>query len=201
MVAATLHTDAPEVGATAVDELETSRLRLRVFRPEDLERLCEITRDPEVMRYIGYGHPLSREETEANLGKIMDGFRRRGYGRWALERRDTGVLVGYCGLSSGNPEVGIELAYMLAREEWGKGLALEAGRGALRYGFEALGVESIAGLTLRGNRRSRKVLERLGMKFIRDAYYFDFACVHYAVARADWRNDDSYYRVIPPKRF
>src|SRR5215213_1619176 len=139
---------------------------MRLFTPDDIDRMCEITRDPEVMRYIGYGHPLSREETLTNLNKIMNGFRRRGYGRWALERRDTGALVGYCGLSSGNPDVGIELAYMLAREEWGRGLALEAGRAALRYGFETLGVESIAGLTLHGNLRSRKVLERLGMKFV-----------------------------------
>ncbi|MDT5268996.1 MAG: hypothetical protein QOH49_1182 [Acidobacteriota bacterium] len=195
MVAATLSTEAHEGGALVTDELETARLRLRLFTPADLDRMCEITRNPEVTRYIGYGHPLSREETQANLEKIMNGFRRRGYGRWALERRDTGVLIGYCGLSSGNPDVGVELAYMLTREEWGKGLALEAARASLRYGFEALGGDSIAGLTFHDNGRSRKVLERLGMKFIRDARYYDFDCVHYAIAREDWRDDGSYYRI------
>ena len=196
MGATLFRTESPWEAAFVADELETARLRMRVFRPDDLDRMCEITRDPEVVRYIGYGYPLSREETRANLGRIMNGFRRRGYGRWALERRDTGALVGYCGLSSGNPEVGIELAYMLAREEWGRGLALEAGRAALRYGFETLGVDSIAGLTLHGNERSCKVLERLGMKFICNSTYFGFDCLHYAIARADWRNDDSHYRVI-----
>lgn len=196
MVAATLHTDAPEAGAQAADELQTARLRMRLFTPDDLDRMCEITRDPEVMRFIGYGHPLSREETLTNLNMIMNGFRRRGYGRWALERRDTGALVGYCGLSSGNPDVGVELAYMLAREEWGRGLALEAARASLRYGFETLRMDSIAGLTFHDNRRSRLVLERVGMKFIRDAHYYDFACVHYAMARADWRADGSPYRVV-----
>jgi len=200
VAAATLHTDAPEVGATVADELETARLRMRLFTEADLDRMCEITRDREVMRYIGYGHPLTREETLTNLNMIMNGFRRRGYGRWALERRDTGALIGYCGLSSGNPEVGIELAYMLAREEWGQGFALEAGRASLRYGFETLGVGSIAGLTLHGNSRSRVVLERLGMKFIRDATYYEFACVHYALAREDWRDDGSYYRIIKGSR-
>ena len=200
MAATLFQTETPREAARAVDGLETARLRMRLFSPGDLDRMCEITRDPEVMRYIGYGNPLTREETWANLGRIMDGFRRRGHGRWALERRDTGALAGYCGLSSGNPEVGIELAYMLAREEWGKGLALEAGRASLRYGFEALGVDSIAGLTLHGNRRSATVLERLGMKFVCYANYFGFDCLHYAVARADWRNDDSHYRVIPGSR-
>ena len=197
MVAATLHTHAPEVGAPAAEELETARLRMRVFAPADLDRMCEITRDPEVMRYIGHGHPLTREETQTNLDMITNGFRRRGYGRWALERRDTGALIGYCGLSSGNPEVGIELAYMLAREEWGKGFALEAGRASLRYGFGTLGVDSVAGITLGGNSRSRAVLERLGMRFVRNARYYDFPCHHYSIARADWRADDySHYRVV-----
>jgi RimJ/RimL family protein N-acetyltransferase len=196
MVAALLHTDDARAGAFAADEVETARLRLRMFSSADLEPMCEITRDPEVMRFIGYGHPLSREETLANLNMITNAFRRRGYGRWALERRDTGTLVGYCGLSSGNPEVGIELAYMLARGEWGRGFALEAARASLRYGFETLGMDSIAGLTLHDNRRSRLVLERLGMSFIREAHYYDFACVHYSIARADWRDDGSHYRVI-----
>lgn len=196
MATATLYTEAPPEPAVAAYRIETARLRLRPFTPDDIDRMCEITRTPEVMRYIGYGHTLSREETSANLNLIMNGFRRRGYGRWALERRDTGALIGYCGLSSGNPEVGVELAYMLAHEEWGKGLALEAGRASLHYGFETLDLDSIAGLTLHGNSRSRAVLERLGMKFIREAHYYNFACVHYAIARVDWRNDASHYRVI-----
>jgi RimJ/RimL family protein N-acetyltransferase len=200
VVAATLHTEAPEVGAFAAAEIETARLRLRMFTPADLDRMCEITGDPEVTRFIGYGHPLSREETRANLNLIMNAFRRRGYGRWALERRDTGALIGYCGLSAGNPDVGVELAYMLAREEWGRGLALEAGRAALRYGFETLGMDSIAGLTFHDNTRSRRVLERLGMKFIRDAHYYDFSCVHYAIARTDWHADDSHYRICRSSR-
>lgn len=201
MTAAILHTEAPAVGAfAAAAEIETARLRMRMFTPADLDRMCEITSDPEVTRYIGYGHPLLREETLANLNLIMNAFRRRGYGRWALERRDTGALIGYCGLSSGNPEVGVELAYMLARDEWGRGLALEAGRASLRFGFETLRMNSIAGLTFHDNTRSRKVLERLGMRFIRDAHYYDFACVHYAIAREDWRDDDSYYRICRSSR-
>jgi RimJ/RimL family protein N-acetyltransferase len=195
VVAALLHTDAAAEEPFTADGLETARLRFRLFTPADIDRMCEITRDPEVMRYIGYGHPLSREETLTNLNRIMNAFRRRGYGRWALERRDTGALIGYCGLSSGNPDVGVELAYLLTRSEWGKGFALEAGRASLRYGFENLGVDAVAGLTLHDNQRSRVVLERLGMKFVGDWHYYDFACVHYSIARADWRDDGSHYRV------
>lgn len=196
MMAATLHTDAVSPAELfKADVVETSRLRLRMFRPEDLDALCAITRDPEVMRYIGYGHPLTREETNENLARIVAGFRRRGYGRWALELKDTGDLVGYCGLSLGEEEAGVELAYMLARGAWGCGLALEAGRACLRYGFERLDLKTIAGLTLHDNRRSRRVLERLGMAFVRDAHFYGFDCVHYLIAREDWRDDGSFYRV------
>ena len=197
MAAATLDINAEPAAAHFVaDEIETARLRLRMFRPEDLDAMCEITRDPKTMRYIGHGHALTREETRANLDRIVAAFRRRGFGRWALESRETGALLGYCGLSRGNEGAGVELAYMLARGVWGRGLALEAGRACLRYGFERLGVDSIAGLTMHDNRRSRRVLERLGMSFVRDAHFYGFDCVHYAVAREDWRDDGSLYRVI-----
>jgi ribosomal-protein-alanine N-acetyltransferase len=167
-----------------------------MFTLDDLERMCAITRDPEVMRYIGYGRPLSRAETLANLESIVSAFRRRGFGRWALEKREGGGLVGYCGLSQGHDGPGVELAYMLAREEWGRGLAVEAGRACLRYGFERLGVESITGLTMHDNWRSRRVLERVGMKFQRDARFYGFDCVMYSIERRDWRDDGAHYRVI-----
>jgi ribosomal-protein-alanine N-acetyltransferase len=196
VVAATLHTDAePSSGIFTADRVETSRLRFRMFEPGDLDAMSEITRDPEVMRYIGHGHPLTREETRANLANIVSAFRRRGFGRWALVLKETGALVGYCGLSAGNEEVGVELAYMLARGVWGRGLALEAGRACLRYGFERLGFNSIAGLTLHDNRRSRRVLERLGMTFVRDAHFYGFDCVQYSIPRDDWRDDGALFRV------
>jgi RimJ/RimL family protein N-acetyltransferase len=198
VVAALLLTDAdarPGPRFTA-DRIETARLRLRMFEPADLDSLCEMTSDPEVMRFIGHGQILTREETRSNLESIIAAFRRRGFGRWALESKATGRLVGYCGLSLGEEEVGVELAYLLARAEWGRGLALEAGRACVRYAFERLGLRSVAGLTLHDNSRSRRVLERLGMSLVGDAHFYGFDCVHYLLARADWRADGSFYRVV-----
>ena len=197
MLATTLHAATAPHPDRAADRVETARLRLRMFRPADLGPLCRMTSDPEVMRYIGHGHTLSRDETRANLESIVAAFRRRGFGRWALEEKAGGALVGYCGLSLGNGEVGVELAYLLARGEWGRGLAAEAGRACLRYGFERLGLDSIAGLTMRDNHRSRRVLERVGMRHLRDARFYGFDCAVYAVARRDWRDDGSFYRVLP----
>ena len=79
---------------------------------------------------------------------------------------------------------------------WGTGLGTEAGGACLRYGFERLGLEAIAGLTMHDNRKSRRVLERLGMKYVRAARFHGFDCVWYSVSRRDWRDDGSFYRVV-----
>lgn len=184
------------LGHSADDRLETPRLLLRAFVPADLDGLHLITRDPEVMRFIGDGHTLTRAETGRNMAAIINAFHRRGFGRWALVVKETGVLAGYCGFGLGSEEIGIELAYMLSKSEWGKGFATEAGAACLRYGFENLGLASIAALTRPENLKSRRVMERLKMKFISDGSYHGYSCVRYSIAREDWRPDGSHYRVI-----
>ena len=196
MAAELLHADPEQCRHAATDGLETARLRLRLFRPDDLDELAAIARDPEVMRHIGPGKPLTREETEFNMTRIIETFRRRGFGRWAVVKKDTGALAGYCGLSFGDEEVGTELAYLFARSEWGKGLATEAASACLRYGFERLGLDSIAALTRHENTRSRRVMERLGMRYVRAGHYYGYSCVCYSITRGEWQPDDSMYRVV-----
>jgi RimJ/RimL family protein N-acetyltransferase len=189
-------TDTGAHTLTRPAEAETARLRLRAFTLEDLDGLSRIAGDPEVMRHIGGGLPFTREETLYNLTNIVNAFRRRGYGRWALEKKDGGRLIGYCGLSHGSDEIGVELVYLLAREEWGKGLACEAAAATLRYGFEALGFDSIAAVTRPDNRRSRRVMERLGMTFERETLYRGYSCVCYRLAREGWlAPEGTIYRV------
>jgi RimJ/RimL family protein N-acetyltransferase len=181
---------------TRHDEVETARLRMRAFTHEDLDGLWRIASDPEVMRHIGDGVPFTREVTGENLTGIINAFDRRGWGRWALEKKDGGGLIGYCGLALGCEETGVELVYLLAREEWGKGIATEAAWASLRYGFETLGFDSIAALTLHANWRSRRVMQRLGMSFEGDACYHGYTCVCYRLAREDWHPPEgAIYRV------
>jgi RimJ/RimL family protein N-acetyltransferase len=181
--------------AWSADEMETARLRLRPFLEGDLDGLWRITADAEVMQYIGDGHPLTREETAANLSSIIAAFRRRGFGRWALSEKATGALMGYCGLTVPAGAQGIELVYLLARGAWGRGLATEASGAVLRYAFEELGIEHVYAYTMPDNGRSRRVLERLGMKYLRDGSYAGYACVCYGLARADWRPGPGLYRL------
>ncbi len=185
-----------EAAARAVetfDELETARLRLRTFTHADSFELSSITRDPEVMRFIGEGRPISAEETVANLESIINAFRRRGFGRWAVVHKELGRLIGYCGFSANVAVAGVELAYMLARPFWGLGLATEAARACLRYAFEELHLPSVSAVTRPGNQRSRRVMEHLGMKFLREEVYLSYDCVHYSIERGEFKPDNSIY--------
>lgn len=177
-------------------EVETARLRLRNFTREDLDGLWRIASDPEVMRHIGDGVPFTREVTLVSLTGIINAFDRRGWGRWALEKKDGGGLIGYCGLARSDEEIGVELVYLLARGEWGKGVASEAASAALRYGFESLGFDSIAAVTRPDNWRSRRVMQRLGMAFESETVSHGYNCVCYRLAREDWSPPEgAIYRV------
>jgi len=177
------------------DELETTRLRLRLFVSEDAGELSLITGDAEVMKFIGEGLPLSEDETQGNLASIIGGFKKRGFGRWAVIHKELDKLIGYCGFASGDPQIGVEIAYLLARPYWGQGLASEAAGACLRYGFEVLQLDSIGGVTRPGNDKSQRVLERLGMKYVSQAVYFGYDCVHYSLAQSEFRPHPAAYFV------
>lgn len=187
------HSETAARAVETFDELETARLRLRTFTHGDSFELSSITRDPEVMRFIGEGRPISPEETAVNLESIINAFRRRGFGRWAVVHKELGRLIGYCGFSANNAAAGVELAYLLARPFWGRGLATEAARACLRYAFEELRLPSVSAITRPGNQRSRRVMEHLGMKFLREEVYLSYDCVHYSIERREFKPDGSTY--------
>jgi ribosomal-protein-alanine N-acetyltransferase len=173
-------------------EVETARLRLRMFTPEDLAPLSVIFADPDVTEYLGKdGRPISVEETTFALTSIIQHWHKHGFGRWAVEDKAQGKLLGYAGIRSleGQPE----LVYLLAKEYWGMGLATEVAAACLRYGFTEKGFDSILALTRPLNVRSRRVMEKIGMRFEKDANYFGIDVVQYVIERREYKGDDSLY--------
>ena len=147
-------------------QLRTERLLLRRWQAGDLEPLAAMSADPEVMEH--FPATLSRTEAALLIARLEAGFARDGFGFWAVERRDDGALAGFVGLSPVPEDIpfapAVEIGWRLAREQWGRGIAREAAVAALEYGFTTLGLEEIVAYTAEGNARSRRLMERLGMR-------------------------------------
>lgn len=139
---------------------DTERLRLRSLTMDDVDVLVELDRDPEVMRYITGGRPTPRAEVEATVARSL------GH-RWLAYERATGGFVGWFGLRPTDDPDERELGYRLRREAWGKGYATEGSRHLIAYAFDTLGVRRVWAQTMTVNARSRAVLERCGMRYVR----------------------------------
>jgi RimJ/RimL family protein N-acetyltransferase len=147
--------------------LETDRLILRHLERDDLEGLYALYRDPEIRRYFPEG-TLSRDETREELEWFLDGHPEHPeLGLWATIHKQSGGFIGRCGLLpwtiDERPEV--EVAYLLAREFWGQGLATEAARAIVGHAFERLEVTRLVCLIVPANLASIRVAERIGMTF------------------------------------
>lgn len=177
-------------------ELSTPRLLLRRWRPADLEPFAAINNDPQVMRY--FPAPLDRAGSDALVEAIEAEFERRGFGLWALEQRSSGELIGFAGLAVPSFHApftpAVEVGWRLARPAWGQGYATEAGRAALAFGFERLGLDQVVSFTSTGNLRSRAVMERLGMSHDPDG---DFE--HPKIAPGDPLRPHVLYRISRPR--
>src|SRR5215510_1031964 len=123
--------------------IETLRLILRSFSLDDLDEFAALNADPEAMRYIGIGKPQSRGQTQVRLNAILDHYQQHGFGLFVMVEKTSGEFVGFCGLQHLENTSEIEVGYRLARRFWGIGLATEAARACLRYGFEQMGLERI----------------------------------------------------------
>jgi ribosomal-protein-alanine N-acetyltransferase len=174
-------------------EIETSRLRCRRPSPADLEALLLIVSDPEVMKYLGtnQGAILSRDETEFFLEKMIEFWKQRGFGRWAIVNKVDDKLIGLCGfrLADSVPE----LFYLFAKANWGKGLATEAARAVVRFGFEELGFERIMAATRHANTASIRVLTKIGMRFESEITHFGVNALCYVSMRDEYQPEDSPY--------
>src|SRR5437660_2315631 len=115
--------------------LQTERLTLRMFRDSDVDAYAEMMTDPEVMRYVGDGKTLARDQSWRSLAVMIGHWHLRGYGHWAVEERDSGQMVGRVGFWYPEGWPGFELGWTLRRRYWGRGFATEAAHSALAFAF------------------------------------------------------------------
>ncbi len=179
--------------------IETRHLLLRRLVPEDRDQYYErIYADPAVMRTLPAQRPLARDEFNARMPAVMvDHWEQHGFGPWIVVHRPDGELIGHCGLRYWPDTPDIEVLYALDQRYWGRGLASEGARASLRFGFERLHLDRIIAAALVTNRASRRVLEKLGMQYVRDEPFRGLDAAWYAIRREEHRPADEPWRVLP----
>ncbi len=165
-----------------MQEIETPRLYLRQFTPDDFDDLYRIYSDSEVMKYVSEG-VRNREETAADLFGIIADWEKHAFGLWTVINKQNNQLIGDGGLRFLGKTPEVEVGYVLAKAYWGKGLASEVAAASLKYGFEVLKLDKIVAVADAENITSRRVMEKVGMKYQHNFYYRNRDRVYYAIAR------------------
>ena len=195
--------------------LETERLLLRRFTANDVDNLCDLDSDPDVMRFINGGTPTPREAIQNRFLPVFLSYYERfeGYGFWAAIEKSSGEFLGWFhfrppeGSSPDEPELG----YRLRKSAWGKGYGTEGSRALISKGFTELGVRRVVASTYQDNLASRRVMEKVGMTLVRtyritseellaQGYQavpealWDGDDVEYALEKADWERQEAVER-------
>jgi RimJ/RimL family protein N-acetyltransferase len=143
---------------------ETPRLIGRHLCMDDVDALYAVYGDPKAMRWVGDGEPLARQHCIDWVEVTEGNYATRGYGMTALVLRESGEVVGFCGLvhPGGQPEC--EIKYTLRRPFWGRGLATEAASAMLAYGARTHGLSRVIATIYPENTASARVLAKVGMQ-------------------------------------
>jgi [ribosomal protein S5]-alanine N-acetyltransferase len=143
--------------------LETERLILREFVPDDLDFLASMLADPQVSHH--YDRRFSREAADEWLHRQIERYHTDGHGLWLAAEKSTNTPVGQVGLILQNVEgtKRPEIGWLLDRPHWGKGYATEAAAAVRDAAFTRWQYPEVISLIRPTNTASRRVAERIGM--------------------------------------
>lgn len=151
--------------------LETKRLILQEMTRGDFPSLCKILQDDDVM--YAYEGAFNDAEVQSWLDKQLENYKEYGFGLWAVVLKETGVMIGQCGLTMQNYDSGkvLEVGYLFQKEYWHHGYASEAAVACKEYAFDKLNAQEVYSIIRDTNIPSQNVAKRNGMtcldKFIK----------------------------------
>jgi len=191
-----LNSGADETRGCRVIVIETERLLLREWCDEDRAPFAAMSVDPAVMKFLRI--LPTRAESDQWIDYQIAHQAKHGFCLWAVENGATGTFLGAVGLLRVNFDApfmpAVEIGWRLARAGWGRGIATEAARAALGFGFDRLGLDEIVAYAATANQASQNVMRKLGMA--RDASS-DFD--HPRVAPDSPLRRQAFYRIARPK--
>lgn len=176
--------------------IETERLILREFRPEDAEGMFELNSNPEVLRYLGEKTFTNIEQAQANIANIRQQYADHGIGRWATFEKSSGDFIGWSGLKfitaiENNQTLFHDVGYRFIPRYWNKGYATESGKAALEYGFRTMQLNEIIGMCNEANLASRRSLEKCGLTFVEKFQWDDITCDWLKITKSEWEKSES----------
>lgn len=167
--------------------LETERLILRPLTANDIDGVFALRKDAEIMRYIREPQK-SREEAASWIKLVSSRWESEKIGFCAVIEKISEAFVGWCGLWVLKESGEIEVGYAVSQQFQGKGYATEAAEACLAYGFKQLNLRKIAAVARPENERSRRVMEKLGMKYNGLGKFYGAQLAHYSIVKSDWEN-------------
>lgn len=160
--------------------LESERLYIRELCPNDMEDLCDILQDKEVM--AAYEHTFSLEEVQTWLQNQLHRYKEHGFGLWAVIRKEDEKMIRQCGLTlqTVNDVTRLEIGYLFKKANWHQGYAIEAARACKQYAFDILHASHVCSIIRDTNIASQKVALRIGMKLVKRVvkHYYDMDMPH-----------------------
>ena len=164
--------------------LETARLIVRDWQPDDWLNLRTLATDPRVLRYIGNGDPWPDERIQHFVNSGIEKSKTRGWIIWPLHHKLDNRFIGFCGFNDAFlPEV--EIGWWLLPEYWGQDLATEAAAAILQHGFQTHHFPSVISVTQPENTASIRVMEKLGMQKDRNFIHNGHSVVAYKISNPE----------------
>lgn len=173
--------------------IETDRLIIRAFTPEDAEGIFELDSDPEVHRYLGNNPIKTMEQATGAIQFIRQQYQDNGIARWAVIEKETHKFMGWTGLKLMKETVNnhnnyYDLGYRFIKKYWGKGYATETAIASLAYGFNELKLPQVFAMADVQNAGSNAVLKKVGLQFIEVFHEGNVPHNWYRITREEWNN-------------
>ena len=164
--------------------LETERLILRLLDERDVDAIHQMRSDANVMRFIR--EPQSREESANWVELVSSRWANEKIGFCAMIERSSEKFIGWCGLWQLKETGEIEVGYAVGKSFWGKGYATEAATRFLDYAFEKLRLEKVVAVTRPENAASRRVMEKIGMRYDYTGKFYERDLAHYSITKEEF---------------
>lgn len=173
--------------------IESERLYLKEFTFNDIDDYFRLNSDPDVMKYIGREPETDINVIKENIKKIRKYYiENPGLGTWAGFEKESKKFIGFYELAHLDNTDKIEVGYRLLKEFWRLGYATEMTKVLIDYGFNKMGLDKIVGITNPDNSASQKVLKKSGLRYVKEAFYYDTDVKYFVIDRTKYKMNVKY---------